>query len=199
MSYIIVILISYAIGSISPARIITHKVLGIDIRDVNSKSAGTSNAVMTLGIKYGSLVGFLDLIKGLVPVLIVRLIFPSNEVIWFVSGLSIVLGHIFPIYMGFRGGKGTATFGGVLFAIVPIQTLILAAIFTILTIVTDYIALSTLIMVTIIPIVMFFDNYSTVSVGLVLFFAVLSFYKHYPNIRRIIKKQEVGLKEGLSK
>ena len=76
MSYILVILISYAIGSISPARIITHKVLGIDIRNVNSKSAGTSNAVMTLGLKYGALVGFLDLIKGLIPVLIVKFIFP---------------------------------------------------------------------------------------------------------------------------
>lgn len=199
MSYIIVILISYAIGSMSPARIITHKVLGIDIRDVNSKSAGTSNAVMTLGIKYGALVGFLDLIKGLIPVLIVKLIFPTNDIIWFVSGLGLVLGHIYPIYMGFRGGKGTATFGGVLFAIAPIQTLILVVIFTVLTIVTDYIAVSTLIMISLVPIVMYFDDYSTISIGLVLFFVVLSFYKHYPNIKRIIKRQEVGLKEGLSK
>lgn len=199
MSYIIVILISYLIGSISPARIITHKVLGIDIRDVNSKSAGTSNAVMTLGLKWGSLVGFLDLIKGLIPVLIVRFIYPDNDVIWFVSGISLVLGHVYPFYMGFHGGKGTATFGGILFAIAPVHTLILVVLFTILTIVTDYIAVSTLIMITLVPIVMYFDDYSTISIGLVIFFVILSFYKHYPNIKRIINNQEVGLKEGLQK
>jgi len=199
MNYIIVILISYLIGSISPARIITHKVLGIDIRDVNSKSAGTSNAVMTLGLKWGSLVGFLDLIKGFIPVLIVRFIFHDNDIIWFVSGIGLVLGHAYPLYMGFHGGKGTATFGGILFAIAPVQTLILVVLFTILTIVTDYIAVSTLIMVTLVPIVMYFDDYSTISIGIVLFFVVLSFYKHYPNIIRIINKQEVGLKEGLKK
>jgi glycerol-3-phosphate acyltransferase PlsY len=199
MNYIIVILISYAIGSISPARIITHKVLGIDIRNVNSKSAGTSNAVMTLGFKYGALVGFLDLIKGLIPVLIVKLIFPNNDIIWFVSGLFIVLGHIYPIYMGFHGGKGTASLGGVLFAIAPIPTLILVVIFTVLTIVTDYIALSTVIMVSTVPIYMFFSDYSYVSIGIVLFIVFISFYKHFPNLKRIMKGQEVGLKEGLSK
>ena len=64
MEYIVVIIILYLIGAINPAVLITQKVLGIDIREVNSKSAGTSNAVITLGLKYGTLVGVLDILKG---------------------------------------------------------------------------------------------------------------------------------------
>ena len=196
MSYLIVIIIAYFIGAISPARIITHMVLGIDIRDVNSKSAGTSNALMTLGIKYGVLVGLLDLLKGLLPVLILKFIFPDNEVIWIVGGLSAVLGHIYPIYMGFHGGKGTATFGGVIIGIAPLYSLPLIAIFTILTLLINYIAVSTLIVITFIPVGMFFDNYSYISITLVILFVILSFYKHFANLKRIYLKKEVGLREA---
>lgn len=197
MTYVIVILLSYLIGSISPARIITHLVLGIDIRDVNSKSAGTSNAVLTLGFKYGALVGLLDLLKGLIPVLIVRFIFPNNDILWFTSGLSLVIGHVYPLYMGFRGGKGTAAFGGVILAIAPVYSLILIVLFVVLTIVTDYIALSTVIMVSVVPILMLFTDYSYISVILMLLYVSLSIYKHFPNLVRIARKEETGLKEGL--
>jgi glycerol-3-phosphate acyltransferase PlsY len=199
MNYIIVIIILYFIGAVNPAKIITHKVLGVDIRDVNSKSAGTSNAVMTLGMKYGSLVGLLDLIKGFVPVLILRLLFPDNDIIWFVGGLSAVVGHIYPIHMGFHGGKGTATFGGILLAVAPLYALILFVAFAILTIVLDYIAVSTLIIIILVPIGMYFDDYSYISIILVSLYVLLSFYKHFNNFIRIYKKEEVGLRAAFSK
>ena len=199
MSYIIVIVILYFIGSISPSKIITKKVLGVDIREVNSKSAGTSNAVMTLGVKYGSLVGLLDLIKGLVPVLILRIIFPDNDIIWFVGGLSAVVGHIYPIHMGFHGGKGTATFGGVLLAVAPVYALILIVLFAILTVVLDYIAVSTLIVIILVPIGMYFDDYSYISIVLVILYVFLSFHKHFINFKRIYKREEIGLKAAFSK
>ena len=199
MNYIIVIIILYFIGAVSPAKIITEKVLGVDIRDVNSKSAGTSNAVMTLGVKYGSLVGILDLLKGLAPVLILRFLFPNNDIIWFVGGLSAVVGHIYPIHMGFHGGKGTATFGGMLFAIAPLYTLGLVILFTILTVLIDYIAVSTLIIILLVPIGMYFEDYSYISIILVSLYVLLSFHKHYINFKRIYKKEEVGLKKAFSK
>lgn len=199
MNYIIVILVLYFIGAVNPAKIITEKVLGIDIREVNSKSAGTSNAVMTMGVKFGSLVGILDLMKGLVPVLILRFIFPDNDIIWFVGGLSAVVGHIYPIHMGFHGGKGTATFGGMLFAIAPLYTLGLIILFAILTVLLDYIALSTLIIIVLVPIGMYFDDYSYISIILVSLYVVLSIHKHSINFKRIYKKEEVGLREAFSK
>ncbi len=199
MNYIIVVIILYFIGAVNPAKIITNKVLGVDIREVNSKSAGTSNAVMTLGVKFGSLVGLLDLLKGLIPVLVLRFIFPDNDIIWFVGGLSAVVGHIYPIHMGFHGGKGTATFGGVLFAVAPLYALILVVLFAILTVVLDYIAVSTLIIIILVPIGMYFDDYSYISIILVSLYVLLSFYKHFNNFIRIYKKEEVGLRAAFSK
>lgn len=199
MEYLIVIIVLYLIGAISPAVLITQKVLGIDIRDVNSKSAGTSNAVITLGLKYGTLVGVLDILKGAIPVLILRLIFPDNEIIWFVGGLSAVVGHIYPIHLGFHGGKGTATFGGLLFAVAPVYALGLLIIFAILTVALDYIAVSTLLVIIVVPIAMYFQHYSYISIVLVSLYVILSFYKHFNNYVRIYKKQEVGLRATFSK
>ncbi|KFZ26350.1 MAG: Glycerol-3-phosphate acyltransferase [Candidatus Izimaplasma bacterium HR2] len=199
MEYLIVIIVLYLIGAISPAVLITQKVLGIDIRDVNSKSAGTSNAVITLGLKYGTLVGVLDILKGAIPVLILRLIFPDNDIIWFVGGLSAVVGHIYPIHLGFHGGKGTATFGGLLFAVAPVYALGLLIIFAILTVALDYIAVSTLLVIIVVPIAMYFQHYSYISIVLVSLYVILSFYKHFNNYVRIYKKQEVGLRATFSK
>ncbi len=199
MIYILVFIVSYFIGVISPATIITKKILGIDIRDVNSKSAGTSNTVMTLGIKYGSLVGLLDLLKGLIPVLVLRILFPENDIIWFVGGLSAVVGHIYPVHMGFHGGKGTATFGGVLIAVAPVYALGLVILFAVLTFLLDYIALSTLVILVIVPVGMYFTNYSYLSIVLVLLFVLLSIHKHTINFKRIYKREEVGIREAFSK
>ena len=199
MEYLIVIIVLYLIGAISPAVLITQKVLGIDIREVNSKSAGTSNAVITLGLKYGTLVGILDILKGAIPVLILRLIFPNNDIIWFVGGLSAVIGHIYPIHLGFHGGKGTATFGGLLFAVAPVYALGLLIIFAILTVALDYIAVSTLLVIIVVPIAMYFQHYSYISIVLVSLYVILSFYKHFNNYVRIYKKQEVGLRATFSK
>ena len=166
---------------------------------MNSKSAGTSNAVITLGLKYGTLVGVLDILKGAVPVLILRLIFPDNDIIWFVGGLSAVIGHIYPIHLGFHGGKGTATFGGLLFAVAPVYALGLLIIFAILTVALDYIAVSTLLVIIVVPIAMYFQHYSYISIVLVSLYVILSFYKHFNNYVRIYKKQEVGLRATFSK
>ena len=199
MEYLIVILVSYLIGSVSPAALITQKLRKIDIRDVNSKNAGTSNVVMTLGLKWGVLVGVLDILKGTVPVLITRIIFPDIEILWFISGLSSIMGHIYPPHMGFKGGKGTATFGGVCIAIFPLTSLVLLILFFVILKVSDFIAVPTVLAVIVIPIGMYFTGYELVSVLIVSVYSLMSIYKHWPNLVRIYKKTEVGLKEGLSK
>lgn len=198
MEYVVVLLLGYFIGTLSPALIITKKVKNIDIRDVNSKNAGTSNVAITLGLKYGVLVGILDILKGLVPVVILKFIFPENEIIWVVGGLSTIIGHVYPFYMQFRGGKGTATFGGMCIALFPIQSIVLGILFFTVLKISNFITIATMTVVIIIPIGMYFYNYHYISVILVSIYSLLSFYKHLPNLIRIYKKQEVGLKEGLS-
>jgi len=199
MEYLIIIVLSYLVGIINPAHLITKYLKKIDIRDVNSKNAGTSNVAMTLGLRYGVFVGLLDILKGVIPVVIVRLIFPDNDILWAVAGISSVLGHVYPIHMGFKGGKGTATFGGVCFGLFPLVSAVLFVLFFIVLILSDYIVVPTILSVILIPIGMIFTNFSRITVTIIAAYAVLSIYKHWPNIVRIYRKQEVGLREGLRK
>lgn len=199
MEYLLIIVLSYTIGIINPAHLITKHLRKIDIRDVNSKNAGTSNVAMTLGLKYGIIVGLFDLLKGLIPVLIVRLLFPENDILWIIAGVSAIIGHIFPIHMGFKGGKGTATFGGVCFALFPVVAAVLFVLFFVVLILSDYIVVPTVLAVTLVPAGMFFTNFSKIGVALLFVFAALSIYKHRKNIIRIYKKEEVGLREALLK
>lgn len=197
MEYLLIIALSYLIGAVNPAHLITKHRKKIDIRDVNSKNAGTSNVAMTLGLRWGIVVGVIDLLKGLLPVLIVRLLFPDNDILWALSGLSTILGHVYPFHMGFKGGKGTATFGGVCFSLLPIITIGLFIGFFIVLIISDYIVVPTVIGIVAIPIIMYFNHFSLVAIGLIVTYTILSLYKHFPNIIRLLKRQEVGLKEGL--
>lgn len=199
MEYLLIIVLSYMIGIINPAHLLTRHVKRVDIRSVGSKNAGTSNVAMTLGLKYAIFVGLFDILKGLVPVLIVRLLFPENDILWVISGVSAIIGHIFPIHLGFKGGKGTATFGGVCFALFPVVTAILFILFFIILILSDYIVVPTVLAVILVPSGMLFTNFSKISVGLLFVFAILSLYKHRTNIVRVVKKEEVGLREALFK
>lgn len=193
MEYVFIILLSYLIGNINPAIIVSRRLKGIDIRDINSKNAGTSNVTMSFGARWGIVVLVSDILKGLIPVLIVRIIYPNNDILWFLSGLSVIMGHIFPYYHGFKGGKGTATFGGVLFATMPFYAFIMFFIFIAVLYLTDYIALSTLVAVVVTPFVMYFYDYSAISILFMSLFAFISFYKHLENFKRIVRKKELGI------
>jgi len=199
MEYVIVIFVCYLIGTISPALITGKKVKNIDIRDVNSKNAGTSNVAITLGLKWGILVGVSDILKGLIPVVILRIIFKDNDIIWIVGGLSAIIGHVYPFYMKFSGGKGTATFGGVMIAIAPLFSVGLAIVFFGLLFLSDFIAISTLAVIILAPIGLYFLDFHIVSVILISLYSILAFYKHYPNFKRIITKQELGLRKAFKK
>ncbi len=196
-TYLGIIVGSYLIGTINPAHLITKRLRKIDIRKVNSKNAGTSNVAITLGLKWGVVVGILDILKGIIPVLIVRLIFPDNDILWVVSGLSAIVGHIYPFHMGFHGGKGTATFGGVCFVLFPVVSLILFVLFIVVLIVSDYITVPTILAVVLIPIGMLFTNFHIISTLLIMTYTMLSIYKHWPNLVRMYNNTEVGLREGL--
>lgn len=195
MIYALVFIASYFVGHINPAILVSRWRRGIDIRDMNSKNAGTSNVTMTIGYRWGMFVLAMDVLKGLVPVLIVRLVYPDNDVLWFVSGLGAILGHIYPLLYQFKGGKGTATFGGVLFATVPLYAFAMLLIFALVLYLTDYIALSTLVAIVFTPIALWIMNFDLTSVGLMTIFSIISFAKHYENYRRILKKEEVGLRK----
>ncbi len=194
MEYIIIIVIGYLIGTFNPAIILTKYVKSIDIRNVNSKNAGTSNVAITLGFKYAVIVGVIDVLKGLLPVITLKILYSDNEIIWFIGGLSIIIGHIYPIFMNFRGGKGIAAFGGMCLAIFPIPSLLLLILFTSITILSNYIAISSVLLVITVPFIMYLLGYNDLSILLVSSFSLLAIYKHIPNLTRIYNKNEIGLR-----
>ncbi len=199
MEYAVVILVGYLIGTLNPALVTAKVVSGIDIREVNSKNPGTSNIAITLGLKYAVLVGILDILKGLIPVLVLRILYPDTDYMWFIGGISVTLGHIYPFYMKFKGGKGTATFGGVAIAAAPLLSLGVLIIFIVVTFWSDFIAVSTIVGFTLIALGIYILDFHYISVTISTLFLFLSIYKHWPNVVRIYNKTEIGLKEAFAK
>lgn len=195
MNTIILLALSYLLGNINPAIIVTKIKKGIDIRSVNSQNAGATNVTLTLGFKYGLMIGILDILKGVLPVLAARLLFPDNDAIWFLSGLFVLMGHIFPVFYQFKGGKGTATLIGVLFTATPLYAFILFIISFILLITTKFIAIPSINAAIVTPIYLYFSPYSNEAIWVMVIFMVVSLYKHRVNIINIIQGNESSLKE----
>jgi len=119
---ILILIIAYLLGSIPTALIVGRRLKGIDIRTIGNGNMGASNIFHTLGEKAGILVAVIDFLKGALPVLLATLLgFPVE---WrMIVGACAILGHDFPVFVGFRGGQGTATTLGTMLILFPIQTL----------------------------------------------------------------------------
>lgn len=193
------VLIGYFFGCFQTAYIIGRVVRRIDIRTQGSNNAGASNVTMVLGWKYGAITALADIVKAALAVLIVGVIFPSSRELAFVAGASAVLGHIFPFYLGFKGGKGAASLIGMLLAIDFKIAVIAVLTIVIITLIIDYIAIGSIGMFAVLPVATYVFNYpflcTLIGVGL----ALLCVYKHQINIKRIIKKEEAGLRKVVKK
>ena len=121
--HILLIILSYLIGSISTS-IIICKYKKIDIRKIGSGNAGATNTVRALGKKYGAIVLFMDMLKGVLPTVIAKLITPESVFLPVCCSFAVVLGHMYPIYFSFQGGKGAATIIGTIYVIFPIGAII---------------------------------------------------------------------------
>jgi len=196
MEYILLIILGYLFGNLNPAHIIS-RTKKVDIRAVGSKNPGASNITMTFGWKFGILTAFIDMAKGFVPVLIFSLL-NYTDVQLLIVGTAAIIGHIYPVLFKFKGGKGTATFIGVMLALNPLFGFILGCTIVILTILTDYIAIGTIAMM-ILWGVLAFLNYEINFFLIALIIPFISVYKHIPNVIKIIKKQESGLRNTFKK
>ena len=116
MAYFIVILVGYLLGSSSMSYYISQ-FKKVEIRDKGSKNLGASNTMMVLGWKYGLLVGIHDIGKSILAVVLAKHFFPDLELVGFLAGVASVLGHIYPFYLKFKGGKGFASYFGMTLAL----------------------------------------------------------------------------------
>jgi glycerol-3-phosphate acyltransferase PlsY len=194
----LLIISAYLIGSIPSSVWIGRRFYNVDVREHGSGNAGFTNTVRVLGWKAGLPVFLMDILKGYLAVTLVRIFgsyIPGTED--FVNfqlmlGTAAVLGHIFPIYVGFKGGKGVATLLGLLLAIQPQPTLICLGIFVVVFLTTRYVSLSSLIAGISFPILTILVFKTTIS-SMVIFSMIVSILlvlTHQKNIERLLKKEE---------
>lgn len=195
MSYVLVIFGAYLLGSSSMSFYLS-KIKGVDIRKKGSKNLGASNAMIILGWKAGVLVGIHDIGKAVLAVLAAKLIFPELPYIGVIAGVASVLGHIFPFYLKFKGGKGFASFVGMLLALNWRYALILIVVIALVTLLTDYIVCGTVTAVVVSPVYFGIAEKNIMFPMILLIATGVILYKHRENFVRIYKGTEIGFRSA---
>ncbi len=194
MNYVYTALISYLLGSFNTAYFL-GKAKGFDIRERGSNNAGASNVKVNLGWPAAILTGLCDILKAFAAVRLCSYLFADDGVIPFLAGTMAVIGHIFPFYMGFRGGKGFASYLGMLLATDWKLALVVMALTVVLTFVTNYIAVATICVVMIAPVYFYLKGANIYGVVILVLLTLLIVYKHRINIQRIRRHEEIGFRE----
>ncbi len=184
-------LIGYLFGCINAAYFV-GKLKGKDIRSIGSYNAGASNTYIMIGKRWGVLVGAFDILKSFLGALLVSVLFPGNELLPIIAGAAAILGHIFPFWLKFKGGKGLACMMGLLLYMDWKYFVAMGLLIVAITLITDFIAIGTISVAALMPIILIFQQKSIIIVGIFLVLAVIIFYKHIINICRIINKEEYG-------
>lgn len=198
MKETLLILLAYFIGSIPTALIISRKFFGIDIRDYGSGNMGATNAFRVMGPKIGTIIMVLDIFKGIIAVGLFYFLpyYLINELertnFMMALGLSAVIGHIFPVFANFKGGKGVATLLGMLIAVQPIVALCCVGVFVLVLFLTRYVSLSSILGAIMLPVsVIWIWNEHELSYRIfALIVAFIVIITHQKNIGRLIRGAE---------
>ncbi len=195
------IVIAYLLGSIPTSYIIGKVFFGTDIRQSGSGNAGATNALRTFGKKAGLAVLVIDVLKGVAAILIARAMGQSltgfGAINWLVAGcgLTVILGHIFSVFLGFKGGKGVATAAGVFLALSPLSVLFCLVLFSFVVYTTKYVSLGSLLTASAflfiesgVQVIMRFNNLP--KLYLVILVVAIIFISHRANIKRLVAGTE---------
>lgn len=196
MGYVIAVIAAYLLGSSSMTYYL-GRLKNVDVQKHGSGNLGASNATVTMGWGAGVLVAIHDIGKGVLAVVLARLVFPDLAHIGAVAGVACVLGHMFPFYLGFRGGKGLASFLGMTIALDWRLALGVAVLLVVITLVTDFIALGTIAVTVAVPVGMGIMAQDVVLPLILLVATAVMIVKHRDNIQRICKGTEIGLRSTI--
>jgi len=185
MEILIISILSYLVGSIPFGFILTKIFLKKDIRNIGSGNIGATNALRTgnKSIGYGTL--FLDVAKAVIPVIYIKLNYTDYI---FIASLCVFLGHVFPVWLKFKGGKGVATYVGILFSINLTIGFIFLGVWFLIFLITKYSSLSSLFGSLSVPIYLFFFTNQNLAFFSIIF--ILLLYTHRENVKRLINKEE---------
>ena len=201
MELIVKLILCYLLGSVSGSMLM-GKLKGVDIREMGSGNAGGTNAFRAMGTTFALGVLFIDVLKGFIAVIFVPLLqlgglLTTNiidiELLHIICGTGVVLGHVFPIYYGFKGGKGAGTMAGVLLALFPNYLIIGIPIWLAVLVFSGYVGLSTMIVGIVLPICTFFFYSKGIDSPFGFFsvmIAVFIIFTHRSNINRMLVGNE---------
>lgn len=194
--YYLILPIAYLVGSVNTSIVLSRLRYRQDIRAYGSNNAGTTNVLRTYGKKAAALVLCLDMLKGVAVVVLARYLLPEGgRTIWvFLAGFFVMLGHIFPVFFRFRGGKGVATIAGVILALQPVYFLILLAFFVVILALTRYMSLTAILSGLLYPSIVFvgaYRNNTPKSNALIaLLIGLTLVFTHRENIKRLLHHEE---------
>ncbi|KYD08570.1 glycerol-3-phosphate 1-O-acyltransferase PlsY [Heyndrickxia sporothermodurans] len=197
MTYALIIILAYLLGSIPSGLIVGKLFYGIDIRQHGSGNLGATNSFRTLGVKAGTVVIVADILKGTLATLLPKFFGVDESIHPLLIGLVAVIGHMFPIFAGFRGGKAVATSAGVLLAYVPLLFLFLVVVFIISLKICKYVSLSSMIAGIFAIIYALIRTFLTGDWPLLIVVTALAsfvIYRHRTNLSRIKNKTEPKVK-----
>ena len=190
MDYISIIFLAYSLGSIPSGFLLTKFFLKKDIRNIGSGNIGATNALRTGNKVIGFATLVFDVVKAVLPIIFIKLNFPEYI---YVAALSVFLGHVFPVWLKFKGGKGVATYLGILFSMNIIFGIVFIISWVIIFLISKFSSLSSLVASLNIPIFVFLNNgQSNVFFFFIMF--VLIFYTHRENIKRLKNREETKTK-----
>ena len=185
MDYLIVGIASYLMGSFPFGLILSKVFLNKDIRDIGSGNIGATNVLRTGNKLIGYTTLILDITKAIIPVIYIKL---NNQDFLFIASLCVFLGHVFPIWLKFKGGKGVATYVGILFSLNIIYGLIFILVWLITFLISKYSSLSSILASLTIPIYLSISENDNYIFFLIMF--ILIFYTHRENVKRLKNKEE---------
>jgi len=203
---VLIVLLAYLIGSIPTAYVIFKLKRGDDIRKYGSGNVGGTNVIRTLGASWGVATIIADVVKGFIPILISFIVYPSDHILAAVVSVATVLGHIFPVYIRFRGGKAISTSFGVIIGITALPFIsnplwlrilpifIILGVWGIVFSISRIVSLGSLIAGIATPISFYFTGYTIAIVAASFCWALLTFISHRKNIKRLISGEERKIK-----
>jgi glycerol-3-phosphate acyltransferase PlsY len=200
MNEFVLIILAYLIGSIPTAVWVSKRFFGIDIRDYGSGNAGATNTFRVLGRKWGTIVMSVDVLKGIIATsLYILLPYYAAKVndwdrtnLMIGLGLAAIIGHIFPIWAGFKGGKGVATLFGMIIAMQPLVAACCIGVFLLVLYLTRFVSLSSILagVAFAVFILFIFDDHVTLYRAFSIIVALLIILTHQKNINRLLKGTE---------
>lgn len=191
MKYFLGILFGYLVGGLNPSYVL-GRIKGVDIRSTGSHNAGASNTMIVIGKGWGVVVMFLDILKASAVVLFCRIVWPECTYLPAAAGSACVLGHMFPCFLHFRGGKGFASLGGLILALDWRLFFVLLLLCILVVLITDYVFVGALFASVAVPLSIGLFRHDWISAACILPTTTGMFFRHRENFVRLSHGEELG-------